>query len=256
MNKRSVSFAALAATVSLASTFAEASVTYVYSFNDGLRPNTLNTSASPGYSVDFSTGAAVLTKQSGFGNGSAIIVTSFDLVGDFTATVDIFRNSLERAANAGIYVFDATGSAGIFAQGPGGESGLNSIISYVSLPNGLPQGQQYSGYGSNIQFANTGGLSQFRITRTGNSLNLLTNQGSGFTQFQTTATSPEVGGPLTLALFLDQEYGNKSLHQVTFDNLTISADSVSAVPEPSIWGLALGGLGGILLRSRSNRKQH
>ena len=250
MKIRSVFFAALAATASLSSTLAVASVSYVYSFNDGLRPDSLTASASPGFSLDFSTGAAVLTKQFGIGNGSAQMVTNFDLVGDFTATVDIFRNTLERAANAGIYVFNATGSAGIFAQGPGGQSGLNSIISYVSLPNNLPQGQQYSGYGSNIQFANTDGLSQFRISRTGNSRNLFTNQGNGFVQFQATATSPVVGGPLTLALFLNQVLGNTSLHQVTFDNLRISADSVSVVPEPSIWALALVGLGAVLVRTR------
>lgn len=256
MKNKSVFFAALAATSLLSSGLAVASASYIYSFNDGLRPDTLNASASPGFSIDFSTGAAVFTKQSGVGNGSAQISTKFDLVGDFTATVDIFRNSLERAANAGIYVSNATGSAGIFAQGPGGQSGLNSIISYVSLPNSLPQGQQYSGYGSNIQFANTGGLSQFRIARTGSSLYLFTNQGSGFVQFQSTATSPLVGGPLSLTLFLDQELGSTSLHQVTFDNLTISADSVSAVPEPSIWALALVGLGGLLARTRSIPKRN
>lgn len=256
MKSNSVFFTALAVAAVLSPTLATASVSYAYSFNDGLRPDTLSASASPGFSLDFSTGAAVLTKQSGAGNGSAQIVTTFDLVGDFTATVDIFRNTLERVADAGIYVFNATGSAGIYAEGPGGESGLNSIVSYVSLPNSLPPAQRYSGYGSNRQFANTGGLSQFRITRTGNSLNLFTNQGIGFVQFQATATSTLVGGPLTLGLFLSQGVGNTSRHQVTFDNLTISADSVSAVPEPSIWALALVGLCGVLVRARHNLLRH
>ena len=224
-----------------------ATETFSYSFNDGLLPNTLRVLGDPGFSIDFSTGAAVMSKQAGVGSGMIQLSTNYQLLGDFVATVDIFRNNFSGAPNGGIYVYNATGGAGIFGQGPGGQSGLNSIIGYISLPSNLPPEQQYPGYGSGIQFANTGGLTQFQISRVGNLLTVSSNQGVGFSSFRS-ATSSFVTGPDSVSLFLGQEFGNTSFHQVTFDNLSIT--TTATVPEPSIWALALLALGAILGRQR------
>jgi len=177
-------------------------------------------------------------------NGAVFLTTDFKLAGDFVATVDTKTINLRKAANAGFMVGYPDGFADIFLQGAGGESGLTALIHQVYVPSTCSP--SYPGCGSGILFAagNFGTVNRWRIQRVDSTIYLYASaiEHPDFVLWHS-ATNPLLAAPVSISVFLDQEYNGTDAYRVEFDNLTISAGSfVQAVPEPKAYVLGLAGL--------------
>lgn len=157
-------------------------------------------------------------------NGTTSLTTDFKLFGDFLATIDVKVIDLSGGGDAGLNITYPAGSAGIFVQGPGGQSGLTSLIHWICSS---------AGCGDGILFS-AGVVKRLAVQRAGSTLYLYaeTSLEPGFHLFRT-ATNASLTEPVAFSLFLGEEFNGIHARQVEFDNLTIKAGSFLQL-DPSI----------------------
>ena len=159
----------------------------------------------------------VFTRAAGSGDGGIELLSRFTFTGAFRITVDVagLATGLDTAAEAGLGI-----------KGPG--CCANRAFADVF------------GYGNTIRANNYLGLTELSANgiADGTRLGLAGDTG---------------GAAYRLNLFLDQEFGGTAANQVTFTNLSVTADGINAgVPEPSTWSFMLIGFGlaGMLVRQK------
>ena len=218
-----VLFAALAAILISGQPAVAVAATFVENFNDGVLDPSLNLHTDPGFSLALSAGKALVSKSSGVGNGDLSIITDFTILGDFVTTVKADRLNLTGGpAEMGLRTHHALGFTDVFLID---SNGINANIAVNP------------GFGFQT-LTNSSSPVTLRIRRVGNSIFEEYDTGSGF-QTLHTATHANLAGPVTIDLFLLQEYGSTAAHSGTFDDFTITADQI--VPEPSSLVLLAGG---------------
>jgi len=211
---------------------APALVIFQENFDSGALNPHLGVSASPGFSYDLSGGTLNLHMATGSGKGSIGVSTDFQVVGDFTATVDVSLGSLYNALGIGAYR-SGGGGGNVFYWGGG------SVISNMFTPIQIPQ-----------LIPSPGPNATFRIRRTGTTLFGEILNGTTW-QVINSATSAIFADPLTITLFLDNETGPITAQNGSFDNLRIQAAGFrNFVPAPATWALTLLGLALLTRRSR------
>lgn len=178
----------------------------------GLDSN-LEVSEAPGFTFQLSAGLGSFSKSAGVGNGSARVKTTFTVTGDFSATIIAHRSSLAGDGEAGIVTRHETGFTDVFFFG---NSQVNSNIFVAPI--------------SSSKTSSTGASDvTFRIRRVGSDLFHEFDAGSGFQELQT-AQASELSGPVTIELFLVQEFGNTNAHGVSFNDLSIMSDGLGSPP--------------------------
>jgi hypothetical protein len=165
-------------------------------------------SSTNGFDFTLTGGHAVASKQAGLDNGSVFVTTYFQVVGDFTATVQGSRPNLAPNTEAGLVVGATNGYADIFFYG---DSGI-----YANLFIGPASGYRLS--------SETSPAASFRIVRGGNTLSLQYDTGGGF-QTLHSGTGADLAGPMSIGVFLVNEFVNTSYHSAAFNNLEIVADA-------------------------------
>jgi len=213
--------------------------TVTYNFNDGTLDGLVPGSVPSGFSYTFSGGSLNVSEASGVGNGGIVFQTPFDISVDFTATVYAARNN---PANGGDFVIHA--QLGSSFTGDTFLAGANSIYSVVTGPT-------YTGNGA----SDSSTSATLSINRTGDTVTTSYTDSSGTTVLQS-KTDPSLLGSTAITIFFDQELGNTAAQSGSFDNLTITSDSIVAAPLPSsVWGglcpLGLLGMGTLLRRRRT-----
>jgi len=217
--------------------------TFSENFNGGAVSPMLQFSASdPGFSFADAGGWGMFSKADGTGNGFGYLRTRFQVVGNFTASVQLLRDGLLGQGEAGLdlrfFGSYPDGFADVWSQG------LNTLVANIYLP--TPPG-----YGSSTLNNVDDALMTLSVVRIGQTLGLYAGG-----QKLREATGPELTGPVTVELFLGQESGNTVGHHALFDNLFIRGEFVSApVPEPASYALFGVGLAGMaLLKTRRTRR--
>jgi hypothetical protein len=188
---------------------------YVARF-DGTDPN-LTLFSSPGFSATFTGTEVIFAKDAFTGNGSVGLITNFQALGDFQATVEGTRIFLVPNGEMGLSSGHAGGFADIFFVGP------NTINANIFVSPGF-------GFRSVSDSSLT---VTFRIMRTGNTLALQYDEGGGFITVHS-ATHPNLAGPVSIDIFLLQEFGNTTANSGSFKNLQITADSFSGFKPPAV----------------------
>jgi hypothetical protein len=195
-------------------------------------PSGLSATTPSGFSIQVAGGGAVFSKAAGTGNGFGVLSTEFQIIGDFSVTVDMTRDDLNGTGESGLNISFLPaypmGFADVWSHGPG------DIVGNIFVP--APPG-----FGTTVISDSTTNLT-FKIQRTGNTLFEFFDRGAGL-ELISSATDVILGGPVYAQLFLGQELGNTSAHQATFDNFFIVADGFSTrIPEPATLALLLSGL--------------
>ena len=239
MHKRTLAtalLAALTAGAAQAATFSE-------NFDGATVSPWLQFSATPGFQFANSGGNGLFTQDANAGPGFGYLRTGFQLLGDFTISVQMNRDQLGSSGEAGL-------DARFFSTYPDGftdvwSQGTQTIVGNLYMP--TPPG-----FGSGV-VADASSQVSFTIRRSGGTLDLLFDNGNG-AQLVRTATDASLTGPVTAELFLGQEIGSPAAHGAAFDNLTIQADAFTpAVPEPATALLWLCGL--VAWRQTASRRQ-
>jgi len=202
-------------------------VVYQQNFDSGALGPNLNISATSGFSYDLNGGALNMHMGAGSPNGSISASSTFQVVGDFTATVDVTRTNLANALGIGAYR-SGGGGANVFFWGSG-----QLPISNMFIPQQITVGRYLAGNSAS-----------FRIRRSGTTLfgELLDTNGTTW-KIINQATQPIFADPLTISLFLDKETGVPTTQNGSFDNLRIEAAGFrNFVPSPATWMLTLLGL--------------
>jgi len=106
-------------------------------------------------------------------------------------------------------------------------------------------------FGSGSEFAGTADVFFVRQSRVGTTIFAEVDAGSGFTTLHSRSDAA-FAKPAQFDLFLIQEFGSTAGNQAAFDNWTIVADSIPAVPEASTWVLLACGL--LALRASTRRR--
>lgn len=170
---------------------------------------------APGYSATGGFDGITVARTAAAPDGYVSVYSRFTVSGAFRIAVDAANLSTGTSgtAESGLSVNDVVTGAG------------GDIFAYNNVP----------GYANN-----NAGFTELSVTSLGTGLDRL-------------AIAGNVGGRFRLGLFMLQEYGGRAADAVTFSNLSVTADSITAdVPEPAIWSLMLGGfaLTGAALRRR------
>ena len=197
--------------------------------------------SSSGFAANVGTGKLVESKTSGIGNGSVNVVTNFAVNGDFIADTTTSLLNFVTGHNQGISAYAPVGNDLTNLSQPQFDV---FFCSTTQICAGWPP----TGYG-------TPGYSQpsqtvtFRLQRQGQTVSAFFNNGNGFVNLGS-QTSPLLTAPVRLSLFLDQENGNTTFQQGSFQSLRIT--SPNNVPAPSSLLVALGAvpLVGVLRRRR------
>jgi hypothetical protein len=171
---------------------------------------------APGYSATGGFDGITVSRTAAAPDGYVSVYSRYTVSGAFRVAVDAANLSTGTSgtAESGLSVNDVVTGAG------------GDIFAYNDVP----------GYANN-----NAGFTELSVTSLGTGLDRL-------------AIAGNVGsGRFRLGLFMLQEYAGRADDAVTFSNLSVTADSITAdVPEPAIWGLMLGGfaLTGAALRRR------
>jgi hypothetical protein len=215
----------------LSSGFPVLAGTVTYSLT-GSDPNFTEVQSS-GYQSGYSGAGVTMSRTGGTGNGVDFLESVFRMNGDFTVKVDTDATEIAGSeAGLGISLYDPTNT------GP-------MDIYYAGYPSVYSNLQGVSGtntYGG-------GPTDTFEITRTGNIVTTLFNDGNGFQQLN---QAVEWAGPAEVDLLFLTENGSSVASSTTFSNLVITADSFgnSAAPEPASVFLLLPALGVLAFRAR------
>lgn len=221
--------------------------TFTTNFNSGVLDPNLLTSTPLGFGISLTDGQAVFSKTAGTGNGSADIVTNFSLLGDFT--VSVLANRINPfGIEMGVAVVP-TSSSGGFADTFFSRSGAIVANQFI-----IP------GFGYDTT-DNSAALVTFLIQRSGYTMSLLFNDGSGFNTLKSD-TDASLAAPMQVDLFLVNEVGDTSAQQGTFDNFSITANqfsgfvAASPIAEPETYAMMLAGLGllGFAARRRKQKE--
>lgn len=187
-------------------------------FSDNLTSNSLGGELSEytaaGFGINLTNTGAEFLKQSGIGNGYAEIKSNFTFSGNFTLTVHVdndgIRNHMSHG-EAGLAVTDATTGSPV----------LTSIFHSATSVYGV-DGTCCAEYPT--QFA-----SNFDCCFT-----LKIAGGEPITGLGGSILSPPASDPLYFTLFLINESNiSSSNNMATFTDITLSADTINSVPEPS-----------------------
>ena len=192
--------------------------TITYDFNDGTTDGLVQTN-TVGFGSSVSGGVLHVTEASGVGNGSILLSTPVNVSGDFTATVVGTRNSNFFGDALGIGLGDNAQYADVFFSGTG------QVRDNIYFPSHTFNG-----------INDPSSTVTFEINRTGNTVTLSDDNGSGF-QTVATGTDPGLAAAAPISILFDQEAGNISAHSGIFDNFTITSDSIAVTPlPPAEWG--------------------
>jgi hypothetical protein len=182
--------------------------TFGDSFDGGVLNPNLVAGGGAGFAVTLSGGRAVVTKDAGVGNGRVAVDTIFQVAGDFTATVRCGRAGLGANTEVGLMLNTPTnGYADVFFFGD------NRIHGNLDFPP----------WRSTALVDTSASTATFRVTRAGDSLILEYDIGSGF-QTLYSATNGLFGVPMSVSLFLINEFGETGSHSGWFDNLAVTGD--------------------------------
>ena len=221
-----------AATVAalLAATSAFSTVVFSTSFPGNAVPNGLVSSNASGFHLAVSGGVATFSKDEASNipgsvprNGAASLSTDFQVAGDFDISVDLAIGTLGRVGQAGLSVSFQNGGAGLYVEGPGGESGLQSLVHYTAANNCAPN---FQGCGSGRLFSAGGTAWRLRIQRVATTIYIYaaTAQYPQWALYRY-ATGAALTAPVTVSMFLQQASNSTSAHQVAFDNFLVTAGS-------------------------------
>jgi hypothetical protein len=191
----------LVAAIARAATFTE-------SFDDGTLDPNLVLAIAPGFSATVTGGVLAVAKSEGTGNGDVHASTSFDAIGDFSATVRATRTALGGAAEMGLAVDLGTGAViDIFFVGATQITARMPGVGPITI-----------GEGSTTVV--------FRARRSGSQLYLECDPGSGFTMLLT-GSDPSFAGAARFEAFLIQEFGSTAAHSGSFDDVAVTADQLA-----------------------------
>jgi hypothetical protein len=206
-SRSAASWSALAAAVLVA--MSASAATYIDNFSDPTLPG-WGFDVSANHSISVIRGKVVMTKNAGQPGGVAYMtICGKRLEGDFSATV---KSTRQPAGSAGIAVgFEGPpgGFADVFFAGSGS---INAVMCSAGCTSGVvPTGVS---------------AAEFKLTRTGSTMTMSFNAGSGNVLVHST-TAPELAGPMTLTLFQIDEASSGAAYNVTFDDLVIEGTLVS-----------------------------
>lgn len=197
---------------------------FLEDFNSGVANPNLFVSATPSFSVSYTGGKAVMTRTSGTDNGRLFLASSFQVLGDYVATVEVDRTLL------------GSGSLGIFMGDSSSDLSSPAFSQNVYFrPNDLVQANIFAtpNFADDVISDAGSDLATMRIRRVGNSVFNEVNLGSGFVTINT-RTNAALAGSARIGLFLFEEIHMSDNLLGTFDNFSIQADEfVNFVPEPS-----------------------
>jgi hypothetical protein len=184
-------------------------------FETGLSP-AWNVASTENFEVSTASGAARLTKSSSVQNGSTFLTTCFQALGDFTVSVHATRLDLGNTGEAGLSTSHEGGFTDIFFVGSG------SINANLRVPS----------HNSTHGVLDTGSTVTFRIRRVGETLIHEYDKGDGFTVLSSDS-GPELAGPVTISVFLLQEFGDNAAQSVEFDDFALTAAKFSTTTQVS-----------------------
>jgi hypothetical protein len=195
--------------------------TITYNFNDGTSDGLVLT-ANGGFSASFTGGTANVSEAAGVGNGLLDLSTPYSISGDFTATVTGSRSAIGDSELGLVFgnsvAAPPTGISDVFFVGTT-NIGANIFLHTQT----------------NAEVSNSATSVLFEIQRTGDTITNYYDAGSGLV-----AVNSETDATLTASgqvfLLLQEEFGDTGAHAGSFDNLTISSNSV---PEPASAALIL-----------------
>jgi hypothetical protein len=197
-----------------------AAATFSPAFTNGVLDSNLVASATSGFSYAVTNGTVVFSKQAGTGNGSLNISTSFQALGNFTATTHVERTDLDNVngSDLGLYVQFTNGYASLYFYGDSWINPSMFVPPYSDAP---------FGYSTTVSQAN------LQISRQGSTLSMLYDVGSGFQTLESYTTT-NLLGPVSFALTMDQAHGNTDAHSGWFSNFVVSADEFNPPPAPTL----------------------
>lgn len=191
---------------------------FIEDFDDGVLDSELSFQLSPGFTMSLIGGEVVMQKSSGTMNGGAKIVTNFEVVGDFVATIDANRVDLSSFADMGLLTRHPAGS------GQRLDIFFNDQTKII--------GNFFVGPSQSSTIVNTGvSPVTFRIQRVGQTITIGYIFAGGFVQVAS-ESGAHLAGPASVEIFLEQNNGFSDSHLGKFDNFEITADAFDTGPPP------------------------
>lgn len=241
VSKPSVTALCLAAGLLFKASSAQAAF-FLEDFNSPSLDAGLQQTNAAGFSLAISGDRGRLDKASGFGNGELKVETTFQVLGDFVATLEVERIDLVSDASVGLMARHASF----------GSNDLGLISSNFGFSR-----MQIAPTNSTILDSNAAASAILRMSRVGNTISHEIDYGSGFSLLDSQSQANHAD-PLSLSFFLRQQLGDTTDQLAWVDNFQITADAFSApvasTPAPAPAGITLGGLiAGLLLARRQQR---